>query len=153
MTAGERAFDLKISETFFRLVTESIRLFSNKKKRLLSINDVVNDRSSSAAQIKDTYRPGSLKEHLRIIPTDGDVGLSLTILESSAEAIDGSIPDLQEVVGSSVSFASAVSLVLFDFIVEENTTEVINKLGLDAEDAQAFRAAAKRTETNVIPIR
>ena len=72
MTAGERAFDLKISETFFRLVTESIRLFSNKKKRLLSINDVVNDRSSSAAQIKDTYRPGSLKEHLRIIPTDGD---------------------------------------------------------------------------------
>jgi phosphatidylserine decarboxylase len=98
MTAGERAFDLKISETFFRLVTESIRLFSNKKKRLLSINDVVNDRSSSAAQIKDTYRPGSLKEHLRIIPTDGDVGLSLTILESSAEAIDGSIPDLQEVI-------------------------------------------------------
>jgi len=153
MTAGQRAFDLKISETFFRLVTESIRLFSNKKKALVSINDVVNDRSSSASGIKNTYKAGSLKEHLRIIPTDGDVGLSLTILDSSAEAIDGSIPDLEAVVGTSVSFASAVSIVLFDFIVEENTTEVINKLGLDVEDAQAFRAAAKRTETNVIPIR
>lgn len=153
MQAGQRAFDLSISETFFRLVTESIRLFSNKKRKLLSIDDVVNDRSSVVANIKDTYKARSLKEHLRIIPTDGDVGLSLTILDSSSTAIHDAKPDLEEVIGTSLSFASAVSLVLFDFIVEENTTEVINKLGLSVEDAEAFRAAAKRTESNVVPIR
>jgi hypothetical protein len=153
MTAEKRAFDLSISDAFFRLVTESIRLMSNKVKQTVSISDVVNDRSSNAPNITSVYKPESLREHLRIIPTDGDVGLSITILDSSSKAINGSIPDLEKAVGGSVSFASAVSLVLFDFIVEENTTEVINKLGLDVADAEAFRAAAKRTETNVIPIR
>lgn len=153
MTAGKRAFDLSISDAFFRLVTESIRLMSNKKRRIVSISDVVDDRSTSASDITTVYKPDSLRKHLRIIPTDGDVGLTIEILDSSSKAIDGSIPDLEKAVGGSLSFASAVSLVLFDFIVEENTTEVINKLGLNLADAEAFRAAAKRTETNVIPIR
>lgn len=153
MTAGKSAFDLNISDAFFRLVTESIRLMSNKRRKIVSINDVVDDRSNNALDITTVYKPDSLREHLRIIPTDGDVGLTLEILDSSSKAIDGSIPDLEKAVGGSLSFAAAVSLVLFDFIVEENTTEVINKLGLDVADAEAFRAAAKRTKTNVFPIR
>ena len=153
MTAGKHAFDLKISDAFFRLVTESIRLMSNRKRLIVSINDVVDDRSNNASDITHVYKPDSLREHLRIIPADGDVVLTLEILGSSLKVIDGSIPVLEKAVGDSVSFAAAVSLVLFDFIVEENTTEIINKLGLDVADAEAFRAAAKRTETNVIPIR
>lgn len=152
-STAQRNFNFKVSETMFRLVTESIRLFSNKHLRFASINDVMNDRAPEAATLYSNYRPNSLTEHLRIIPTDGDIGLDLTILEASASAIDGSVPALEELIGSSVSFASAVSLVLFDFIVEEARTEVMTKLGLDAEDAAAFRAAAKRTDSNVIPFR
>ncbi|RYE93368.1 MAG: hypothetical protein EOO77_45590 [Oxalobacteraceae bacterium] len=151
--ATKRALHLNISESLFRLVTESIRLFSNKHLRCSNISDVVNERAPTASSIRDHYRPKSLQEHLRIIPTDGDLGLDITILETSAEAIDGSIPDLEKLIGTSVSFASALSLILFDFIVEENRTEVINKLGLNIGDAAAFREAAKRADTNVVPFR
>lgn len=151
--ASERALHLNISESLFRLVTESIRLFSNKHLKCSNIGDVVNERAPAACSIGNNYRPTSLQEHLRIIPTDGEVELELTILETSATAIDGSIPDLEKLVGSSVSFTTAVSLVLFDFIVEENRTEVITKLGLNIADAAAFKEAAKRSETNVIPFR
>lgn len=106
-----------------------------------------------ANAIGSQYQPKSLQEHLRIIPTHGDVSLDLMIMERSAVAIDGSISDFETLIGSSVSFACAVSLVLFDFIVEENRTEVINKLGLSVDDAAAFRAAAKRPATNVILFR
>ena len=151
--AMQRAFSLKISESLWRLMTESVRLFSNKRLRFASISDVVNDRAPEAATMHAHYRPSSFTEHLRIIPTDGEIGVELEILESSVSAIDGSVPGLEQMIGSSVSFASAVSLVLFDFIVEEARTEAMSKLGLNAEDAAAFRAAAHRVETNVIPFR
>ena len=151
--ATERALHLNISESLFRLVTESIRLFSNKHLRCSSISDVVNERAPGASSIRDHYRPKSLQEHLRIIPTDGDLGLEITILETSVEAIDESIGELEKLIGSSISFASALSLVLFDFIVEENRTEVINKLGLNIGDAAAFKEAAKRADTNVVPFK
>jgi hypothetical protein len=151
--ATERALSLNISESLFRLVTESIRLFSNKHLRCSNISDVVNERAPAASSIRDHYRPKSLQEHLRIIPTDGDLELDITILATSVEAIDDSISDLEELIGSSVSFASAISLVLFDFIVEENRTEVINKLGLNIDDAAAFKEAARRADTNVVPFR
>ncbi|RYF34284.1 MAG: hypothetical protein EOO38_29605 [Cytophagaceae bacterium] len=114
---------------------------------------MVNERAADASSLTSNYRRGSLTEHLRIVPTDGEIGLELTILETSVAAIDGSVAPLEEMIGSSVSFASAVSLVLFDFVVDENRTEVMNKLGLNAEDAAAFRAAAKRYDANVIPLR
>lgn len=151
--AGEQSLHLNVSEAYFRLVTESIRLFSNKHLRCSSISDVVNGRADSASGLPSNYQPKSLQEHLRIIPTDGEVGVKLEILETSATAISGSIPDLEKLIGSSISFASALSLVLFDFVVEENRTEIINKLGLNIDDAAAFKAAAKRTETNVVPFR
>lgn len=151
--ATKRAFSLKVSDSLFRLVTESIRLFSNKHLRFANINDVVNERASESVFLHTNYRANSLTEHLRIIPTDGSIDIELTILETSASAIEGCVPTIEDMIGASVSFTSAVSLVLFDFIVEEARTEVMTKLGLNAEDAAAFRAAAKRTETNVIPFR
>lgn len=151
--ADERTFMLNISEGLFRLMTESVRLFSNKQLRFSDINEVVNERATAAHSIGSHYRPNSIKEHLRIIPTEGDVGLELTILETSAVAIDDAIPDLEGIIESSLSFASAISIVLFDLIVEENRTEIINKLGLNLEDAESFRKAANRTETNVVPFR
>ena len=150
---AHQAFSLKVSESLFRLVTESIRLFSNKTLRFANLDDVVNGRATEAGSLKSCYRPSAFTEHLRIIPTDGDIGVELNILETSASAIDENMADLEEMIGSSISFTSAISLVLFDFIVEENRTEVMSKLGLNAEDAAAFRAAARRSEGNVIPFR
>lgn len=151
--ADERSFMLNISESFFRLMTESVRLFSNKQLRCSNISEVVNERATAADSIGSHYRPNSINEHLRIIPTGGDIGIELTILKTSAAVIDEAIPDLERLIGASLSFASAVSIILFDFIVEENRTEIINKLGLNLEDAEAFRKAANRTATNVISFR
>lgn len=113
----------------------------------------MNHRAAAANSIPSHYRPGSLKEHLRIIPTDGNINLKLTIMSTSSLALEDAITQLSEAIGSPVSFASVVSIVLFDFVVEENITEVINKLGLNLEDAAAFLKAARRSETNVIPFR
>jgi hypothetical protein len=153
MALTERVLSFHVSEFLFRLTTESVRLFSNRHLRKATIEDVLNDRAAKANDIPFQYRPASLREHLRIIPTEGDVEFEIQILETSANAIGDSIPDLESMLGSSVSFASAVSLVLFDYIVDQNRTEFINKLGLPPEEAEAFKRAAERYTPNVVPFR
>ncbi|MBB5712361.1 hypothetical protein [Sphingomonas xinjiangensis] len=153
MTKDGRAISMQVSKTYFRLITESVRLFSNKMCRFASFSEVIDDRAPSFKEIPDHYEASDLKEHLQIIPTDGEVPISITILETSAASLDGALPTLEKVIGDSVSLASAISLLLFDFIVEENKTEVLTKLGLTSEEAKAYRGAMTRKSSNVIPLR
>ena len=60
---------------------------------------------------------------------------------------------LGEVIGQRVLLPDAVSLMLFDLIVERNATEVLTKLGLTATEAESYQVSLKKKDTNVIPLR
>lgn len=153
MEHQSRECSWNISEGYFRLITECIRLFSNSKMQFASLSDIIDDRAATASDFHKDYRSEDMRTHLEIIKTEGDFPLKVTILESSYEAIDGSIPTLEEILGDSVSFATAVSLLLFDLLVQENRTEFVTKLGLSFLDAKKYKAAAKRSDSKVVPIR
>lgn len=60
---------------------------------------------------------------------------------------------LAESMDLSVAFADALSLLMYDFIVEENKTEVLTKLGLSMEEAERYRRILKKKPSNVIPFK
>jgi hypothetical protein len=144
MVDEARSIDLNISDHYFRLTTEGIRLFSNKESRYTTLDEVVDSRASHAGTIARAYEADDLKKHLKLIPADGSVAINLTISETSASTIEDAIPLLEEAIGSSVRFAEAVSLLLFDWIVERQSTEIVMKLGLTAEEEEIYRHSYRR---------
>jgi hypothetical protein len=144
MVGEERSIDLNISDHYFRLTTEGIRLFSNREGRYTTLNDVVNDRAGLACSIVQAYQADDLRKHLHFIPADGDVSINLTILETSATSIEHAIPQLASALGSSVRFGEAVSLLLFDWIAERHSTEIVMKLGLSAEEAEIYSQSLRK---------
>lgn len=144
MVGEERSIDLKISDHYFRLTTEGVRLFSNRERRYTTLNEVVNDRAGLAGSIVKAYEADDLRKHLHFIPADGEVSINLTILETSAASIEHAIPQLTSALGSSVRFAEAVSLLLFDWIAERHSTEIVMKLGLSAEEAELYSQSLRK---------
>lgn len=153
MTGGKRAYDFQVSEYFFKLTSESIRLFSNSVLRHCPLDEVVEARVDRACELAESYDKEDFQAHLRLIPADGDIALSVTILETSAETIESAIPALKEALGESVRFVEVISMMLFDVVVERNATEVLTKLGLSSKDAKQYRMSLKRRVSNVIPFK
>ena len=153
MLPAVRAYRLEVSDYFFRLTTEAIRLFSNSVCKHACLDQVVDGRADRAKALPECYDADDLQAHLRLIPVDGEIELTLTVLETSADTIDAAVPELERALGSSIRFAEAVSLMLFDLVVERNATEVMTKLGLSSKEAKQYRPRLKRKVTNIVPIR
>lgn len=143
MADVESTYDLHVSEYYFRLATECIRLHSNASFCLSSLSDVVNERSSYAKYLVEKYSSTDIDEHLRIIPTNGGKEVRLKILQTSASSIDDACDVLAEHLGRSMDFADGLSVVLYDYVVHANVTEVVNKLGIYSKDAEAYKAILK----------
>ncbi len=140
-----RSIDLKVSDYYFRLITEGIRLFSNRESRYVTLAEIVDKRAPFAQTIAKLYESNDLKRHLELIPADGNVPIQLTISEMSASTIEEAIPTLEHAIGSSVNFSEAVSFLLFDWIVERQSTEIVMKLGLSAEEEEIYRNSYRRS--------
>ena len=152
MTA-EKAYQISVSDHYFRLTTESIRLMSNKHCSYYSLPMVINERAGRAADLADSYDAEDMRNHLRIISSEGGIQIDFAILETSASSIEAAAMALGEALGQTVLLTDAVSLMLFDLIVERNATEVLTKLGLTASEADSYRVSLKKKDANVIPIR
>lgn len=153
MTAVERSYQLDVSEYYFRLTTESVRLNSNKKLSHCTLSDVVNDRAGRACELAASYDAEHMSEHLRIIPSHGNITFGITILPATAESIDRALASLAHALGKSVQFKDAISLLLHDLVVEANATHVLTKLGLLPQDSADYSVLLKKTPTNVIPFK
>lgn len=151
--AAQKAYNFSVSHYYFRLTTEAIRLASNKALSYYNISRVINERSERALDLTESYDADDMRNHLRIIPTDGDALVEFEILETNATSIEAAAVALGEALGQRVAFQDAISLMLFDLIVERNATEVLTKLGLTASEAEAYRVSLKKKDTNVIPFR
>ena len=153
MVARKKECEFEVSEFYLRLATESVRLFSNKSRDMCVLGQLVDDRASAGSTLPEYYSVENMKQHLEVIPTEGDIRLRFTILETSASSIEDAATILEDAMGTSVAFADALSLILYDFIVEENKTDVLTKLGLTPEAAKHYAKTLVRTKTNVVPIR
>lgn len=153
MSVAERDYKLDVSEFYLRLTTESIRLFSNKVRAICGLSDMIDGRVAAAPLLPQFYNKADMCEHLAIIPTNGDITLKFTILETSAVTIESAAEMLQKSMGQSVAFADALSLLMYDFIVDENKTEVLTKLGLSPEQAESYRKILKKAPSNVVPFK
>lgn len=139
----KNTYRLDVSEYYFRLTTECIRLHSNMSKAYTTINDVVNDRASAAANVAKNHPPEYIREHLRLIPTNGTISIEIVIEETSASQINSASGSISEAIGTSIEFADALSVIMFDFMYEANRTEVLNKIGMTLEEAKRYRKLLK----------
>lgn len=151
MATAVRAYRFEVSDYFFRLTTEAVRLFSNSIREHSCLSDVVDQRASRVSCIAESYEAEDLQGHLRVIPADGDIALTLELPETSADIIEMGLPELERALGFSVQFAEVISLLLFDLIVERNATELITKLGISSAEARDYRPRLKRRRISAVP--
>ncbi|TCM32336.1 hypothetical protein [Novosphingobium sp. ST904] len=144
MGGQQKHISLKVSDYYFRLSTEAIRLHSNQNKEFSSLERVVDDRAQAIDSIALQYDPEDMKEHMRLIPSVGNTEFGICILQSSEQSISDAIPKLEKAMGESIAFKDALSLLLFDYIVEANATEVMTKLGMNYKDAKSYRNLLKK---------
>ena len=87
MGADSRDFTLDISERFFHLTTESLRLHSNSTKCYQTLENLVNSRVPGIEKIDDEDAE-NLKRHLVAVPTGGSIQIHLEITETSAKNLE-----------------------------------------------------------------
>lgn len=125
--ADSRDVTLDISEPLFRLTSEGIRLHSNETLRHQTLSSLIDHRSSLGPKISG-HDSKTLKEHLLSIPSGGSIRLTLNISKTSAQGLDEVKNLLSRRLDSELTVADAISLLLFDYVVEQKTARVMEKL-------------------------
>lgn len=129
MTGRSRGYALTISTPLFQLATEAMRVHSNATKRFQSLAGLVIERVAHAPVFED-HEADILLEHLRLIPTKGDIRIYLSIPRDDANKLVAIKKQLSLKVGQSLTIGDALSLLLFDTLAEDKASEIIRKLAL-----------------------
>lgn len=137
MSGDTRGYSLDVSEYLFRLTTESLRLLSNETKRYHSLTSMVNQLAGpGAAEAIAQHDVETLRQHLSKIPTKGPIRIHLHITKTSADNLIEAKKRLAKELGSSLTVGDAISMLLFDFVVDQSAAKLLSKLGVD-ETTQA----------------
>lgn len=144
---------LLVSRYYFRLTTEAIRLQSNLLTRHTTFSELASRRAAHACELVDRYDAAELNEHLRIIPSAGEVEFDFAISDICVHLFESAIPGLEKYLSRQILFIDVLSLLLFDLIVEANATEVLTKLGLSSAQAKSYRVILRKKPDKVVPIR
>lgn len=121
---------LDVSEHFFRLATESLRLRSNETSRFQTLASFIASRVAEARKIAD-HDAATLREHLTAVPTNGSIRINFDISDDSATLLAGTQERLNSILDADISFGDTLSILLFDYIVDQKTMQILSTLGLD----------------------
>ncbi|WP_404479061.1 hypothetical protein [Novosphingobium sp. BL-52-GroH] len=149
MADGSNIYRFDVSEYYFRLTTECIRLHSNERKKYSALSDVINFRAERALSVSAAHPPEYIREHLRLIPSTGEIPVEIEILQSSSDKINNGAESISAAIGSSIQFSDALSVIMFDFMVEANRTEILTKIGLTSAEASQYRKILKAMSPGV----
>lgn len=130
MSAEPEGYTLDISEHLFRLTTESLRLRSNQTLRYQTLASLVNERAAEALGIEG-HDCATLRDHLVTIPTQGNIRIDLSISRTSARSLEEVKSRLEKYLCANLTLGDALSILLFDYIVEQKAGRLIEKLGFD----------------------
>ena len=153
MGQDSRGYALSISEHLFRLTTESVRLHSNETRRFQTLAKLVNARANNRSKM-DAHDPATMRDHLVTIPTKGNIRINLSLTRSSADSLREAKQRLSKELGSNLTFGDTLSILLFDYVVEQKATNVLQKLRLSSAHNDEDQAdVSGRTGGNVLPFR
>ena len=127
-----RGYTLDVSEYLFRLTTESLRIHSNQTRRYQSLGNLVNARAGAAGAIEQ-HDVETLRKHLEKVPTKGPIRIHLSITKTSAESLTEAKRRLEKHLGSALTVGDAISMLLFDYVVEQGTAKLLSKIGIDVQ--------------------
>lgn len=135
MAAACSAFTFDVSEFFFRLMTESLRLFSNETGRFACLSDLVDIRAPTLTEGLARHRDETLRGHLTTVPTAGPIAIEIEVSAASGAALLRAREQVAKQLGTTPSLGDVLSLLLFDYVVEQRTATMLGKLR--ADDAAA----------------
>ncbi|PNB52550.1 hypothetical protein C1X73_33045, partial [Pseudomonas sp. FW305-130] len=102
----------------------------------------------------DELKPETLRKHLRVVPTSGDIRINLNIRKTSAESLDEARARLGQRLGSNMTLADAISVLLFDYVAEKRAAQVLDRAGLGENLQNGDESPAGETNAgNVVPLR
>lgn len=130
MNTASREYTLDVSEHFFYLTTESLRLRSNETLNYQTLDALIDSRVPQADKI-DTHPVSALREHLEVVPTKGEIRINLTISETSAASLADAQNRLASQLGTDLSLCDALSILLFDYVVECKAARFLSTIGID----------------------
>lgn len=134
MPGRSRSYALSISVELFKLTTESVRLHSNETLRYKSLAQLLMNRISRDLPA-DGHDPAALREYLEALPTQGNVRIHLNISRTSAQSLIEIKKRLSENIGDKLTVGDAISILLYDYLVERSATRVLTNLS-DRESEQ-----------------
>lgn len=153
MGGDTRGYALDVSEHFFRLTTESLRLHSNETRRLQTLASLVNARAAQS-KMTEMLDAATIRDHLVAIPTRGDIRINLRITRSSADTLAKAKERLTTMLGTSLTMGDALSVLLFDYVAEQKTSVVLQRLDLDETKEKRGKPSANDShQENVIRLK
>lgn len=135
MPGSTRSYALDISEELFKLSTESVRLHSNDTLRYQTLAQLLTKRLGQEPAL-DGHNPENLREFLEKLPTRGSVRIHLNISRTSADSLVDIKKRLSQEIGNKLTVGDAISILLYDYLVERSATRVVSNLRLRELDAE-----------------
>lgn len=123
---------LEISEPLFHLATDSVRLHCNETRRLRCLDDLVDSRAAFAQKLD--HNPETIRLHLHAVPGAGDIKVELRINQRTATLLVEARNILKALTDEDVLPGDVLSIMLFDYVVEQKANKVKVKLGFDVGD-------------------
>lgn len=136
MPGSSRSYALDISAELFKLTTESVRLHSNETLRYQTLAQLVTHRLSNHA-VADGYDPTELRGFLNSLPTRGNVRIHLNISRTSALSLVEIKKRLSLEIGGTLTVGDAISLLIYDYLIEHSAARVLPNVGLDDSGSAA----------------
>ncbi|MDR7103946.1 hypothetical protein [Croceicoccus sp. BE223] len=151
MSGDSRDYSLDVSEYLFRLTTESLRLLSNDTKTYQSITSLVEKLAGpTAADALAQHDIETLRQHLSKIPTGGPIRIHLQIARTSADNLFEAKRRLGEALGTDLTVADAISMLLFDYVVDKSATKLLTQMGI--EPGESAKKSAEESG-KIVPLR
>ena len=149
MDAANSAYVFNVSEYLFRLMTEAVRLSSNEAGRFTSLACVIGGHASAVRDGFQHHDVDTLRGHFATIPTSGDIRVDVPLAACEMDDLCQARLHLTARLGGSWSDADAVSALLFDYVVERKTRELLDKLGI-GEAASGRGGTGMSPETQAV---
>ena len=118
----------------FRLTTESLRLHSNATFAYQTLATLIEFRAFEKSHLHD-HEVATLGEHLDIVPGPGKISLYLDLAVRSLDYLEAVQSSFSRKLDIALALEDALSLLLFDYVVEQKTSKILQVIDIETEAA------------------
>lgn len=129
MVGETRGYTFDVSEAFFRLTTECLRLRSNETLRYQSLASLLEGITTAGAPKLAALDTDVVRDHLVTIPTRGEVRLFIRMSRESADLLVDAKRALAVRMKARLTVADAVSVLLLDYLIAQKADNVMRRIG------------------------